>query len=70
MRLYLSAEQSSTELATGTEEIEVVATREVLRHCDNGSVERSFSVVIGRVLRHVTRQLRNLIIGVDANICM
>ena len=48
------------ELPSRIEEGDVVGAREVLRHVDDGRMERRFAVVVGRLLGHVAGKLRHL----------
>lgn len=56
----LATHEAGAELAAGREQVEVVAAGVVLGHGRDGSVEGRLAVVVGRVLRHVPRQLDHL----------
>jgi hypothetical protein len=56
----LASLQACTELPTGVQQVEVVAAHKVLRQADDGGLQAGFTVVVGRVLRHVTSELGNL----------
>lgn len=64
-RGVLASLQARAELAVGHEQVDVVAAHEVLRHVDDGARERDLAVVVGRVLRHVARQLSNLDLALE-----
>ena len=63
-RVVLAARDARPELAAGLEQVDVVARAdERLRHADDGLLQADLAVVVGRVLRHVAAELRDLDLG-------
>ena len=58
-RRILTALNASTELSLRNQPRNVVRTHEVLRHAHDGLVQRRLAVVVARVLRDVSCELRN-----------
>ena len=56
----LTTHQSSTKLTTWTKQIYVIGPNKGLGHPDDSLSKRHLTMVIGRMLRHVTSQLSNL----------
>jgi hypothetical protein len=66
----LASLQACAELPTGVQKVEVVAAHKVLRQADDGGLQAGLAVVVGRVLRHVTSQLRHLRVGGGGKECI
>ena len=59
-RVVLAALEARAELPARHQEVHVVRAHEVLRHAHDRALERGLAVVVGRLLRHVADELRDL----------